>query len=233
MRQIQKRNEPQTLTQWRAAKRPDVNFGYELMDAGLRANVKQALVVEQGELCAYTGRRIGDGSCHIEHLKPQAHCARGEDVAYSNLVACVPAPNGPGLPYGAHKKGAWPDAAQMARFVSPLLPDCGTRFTFNLRGEIAPSNPADKAAVDTIANLGLDHPQLNQLRKAAIDSTLSSRQRGLAALDAKRARQRIASLKAAEQTQEALEPFCFVLLQALDKQIRRLAAIRRSLGRPA
>jgi uncharacterized protein (TIGR02646 family) len=233
MRQIQKRNEPQRLTRWRAANQTDRNFGYALMDTGLRAEVRQALVAEQGELCAYSGRKIGNATCHIEHLKPQEHCARGEDVAYGNMVACVPAPNAPGLRYGAHKKASWPSAAQEALFVSPLRAGCGARFSFNLRGEITPSSPADGAATETIMRLGLDHPQLNQLRKAAIDSTLASRQRGPAALDARRARQRIASLKAAEQVQGPLEPFCFVLLQALEKQVRRLAAIRQSQGAQA
>jgi uncharacterized protein (TIGR02646 family) len=203
------------------------------MDAGLRTDVRQALVAEQGELCAYTGRKISDATCHIEHLTPQEHCVRGEDVAYGNLVACVPAPNVPRLPYGAHKKASWPNAEQEALFVSPLSAACRTRFAFNLRGEIASSSPADRAATETIVRLGLDHPQLNQLRKAAIDSTLASRRRGPAALDARRARQRIASLKAAEQVQGPLEPFCFVLLQALEKQVRRLAAIRRSQGAQA
>lgn len=230
MRQIQKRIEPQSLTQWRAANQVDPNFGYDLIDTDLRAEVRKTLVLEQGALCAYTGRRIGDDSCHIEHLKPQDQCARGEDVAYSNLVACVPAPNVPGLPYGAHRKGSWPNAEQEVLFVSPLGPGCETRFTFNLRGEISASSAADAAATETIKRLGLHHSQLNQLRKAAIDGTLAGRQRQPAALDAKQARQRIASLKAAEQAQGTLEPFCFVLLQALDKQVRRLAAIRKSKG---
>lgn len=230
MRQIQKRIEPQSLTQWRAANQADPNFGYGLIDTDLRAEVRKALILEQGELCAYTGRKIGDESCHIEHLNPQEHCAHGEDVAYSNLVACVPAPNVPGLPYGAHKKGSWPNAAQVAQFVSPLLPGCGTRFSFNLRGEISASSAADAAATETIKRLGLNHSQLNQLRKAAIDGTLAGRQRQPAALNAKLARQRIASLKVAEQAQGTLEPFCFVLLQALEQQVRRLAAIRKSKG---
>lgn len=230
MRQIRKSLEPNCLTQWRAANQADRNFGYDLMGAGLRAEVRQALVSEQGELCAYTGRKISDATCHIEHLRPQVHCARGEDVAYGNMVACVPAPNAPKLQYGAHKKASWPNAEQEALFVSPLRAGCGARFSYNLRGEIAPSNPTDGAAIETIKRLGLDHPQLNQLRKAAIDGTLASRKRGPAALDARRARQRIAGLRGAEQGQGPLEPFCFVLLQALERQVRRLAAIRQIQG---
>jgi hypothetical protein len=57
-------------------------------------------VAEQGELCAYTGRRINEMSCYIEHPKPQTHCMNGEDASFATMLACVPAPNAPGLPYG-------------------------------------------------------------------------------------------------------------------------------------
>jgi hypothetical protein len=71
MRHIQKNNEPQSLTQWRAAHQTDPNFGYSMIEANLRGEIRQALVAEQGGLCAYTGRRINETSCHIEHPKPQ------------------------------------------------------------------------------------------------------------------------------------------------------------------
>ena len=228
MRQIQKRNEPQSLTQWRAVYQNDPNFAYDLIDANLREVIRKALVVEQGGLCAYTGRRVDKDSCHIEHLKPQAHCANGEDVSFGNMVACVPAPNAPGLPYGAHKKGSWPDVTQEALFVSPIQPGCGTRFSFNLRGEIKPRNPADHAAMETIRRLRLDHTLLDQLRKAAINGTLRVHGRGPASLDRTGARRRITSLSAAEQDNSILEPFSFVLQQALEKHIVRLEAIRDS-----
>jgi uncharacterized protein (TIGR02646 family) len=142
MRHIQKSNEPQSLTRWRAAHQSDPNFGYRLIEANLRGEIRQALVAEQGGLCAYTGRRIDEASCHIEHPKPQVHYMNGEDASFANMLACVPAPNAPGLPYGAHKKGAWPDAVEEALFVSPLRPGCEERFSFTLNGEIRASSPA-------------------------------------------------------------------------------------------
>jgi uncharacterized protein (TIGR02646 family) len=228
MRQIHKRIEPHCLTEWRAAAHNDPNYGYDLIDANLRCKIRQALVAEQGGLCSYTGRRISDASCHIEHPKPQVHCVDGEDVSYSNMLACVPAPNAPALPYGAHRKRAWPDAAQAAQFVSPLQPGCGLRFVFNLKGEIEPRNKEDAAAAETIKRLGLDHTSLTQLRKAAIEGTLGVRGRGPAALDARNARRRLAGLNAAELGQGQLEPFSFVLVQALERHLKRLEAIRAS-----
>lgn len=231
MRQIQKRNEPQCLTQWRASCQNDQNFSYGLMDANLRQEIRRALVAEQGGLCAYTGCRIDETTCHIEHPKPQTHCQNGEDASYTNMLACIPAPNAPGLPYGAHKKGSWPNPAQESLFVSPLRADCTKRFSFTIRGEIRPADSADNAAKETIGKLGLDHTLLTQLRKAAIDATLNVRGRGPASLDMRDARRRITQLKAAEQSNGTLEAFCFVLLQALEKHIKRLEAIRANKQR--
>lgn len=228
MRHIQKNNEPQSLIQWRAVNQNDPNFGYRLIEANLRGDIWQALVAEQGRLCAYTGRRIDEASCHIEHPKPQAHCMNGEDVSFANMLACVPAPNAPGLPYGAHKKGSWPDATEEALFVSPLRPSCEERFSFTLSGEIRASSPADAAAKETIDRLGLNHTLMQQFRKAAIEATLGIRGRGHASLNLHSARARLNGLRAAERNRSPLEPFCFVLKQALQKHITRVEAIRQS-----
>src|SRR5262245_45509034 len=207
MRHIQKKNEPQSLTEWRAAHRNDPNFGYLLIEASLRRETRRALVDEQGGLCAYTGRRIDEGSCHIEHPKAQVHCMNGEDASFSNMLACVPAPNAPALPYGAHKTGAWPDAAEEALFVSPLRPGREERFSFTLNGEIRASDPTDAAAMKTIDRLGLNHTLLQQFRKAAIEATLGIRGRGYASLDLRSARARLNGFMAAEQNHSPLEQF--------------------------
>ncbi len=227
MRHIQKNHEPQSLTQWRAAHQNDPNFGYRLIEANLRRKILQALMAEQGGLCAYTGRGIDEANCHIEHPKPQAHCVNGEDTSFANMLACIPAPNAPGLPYGTHKKGAWPDATEEVLFVSPLRPGCEERFSFTLTGEIRASDPADAAATKTIDRLGLNHALLKQFRKAAIEATLEMRGRGQASLDLHRARARLNGLRAAEQNHSPLEPFCFVLKQALQRHITRVEAIRK------
>lgn len=228
MRQIRKNNEPQSLTRWRATYQNDPNFGYRLIDTNLRGELRQALIAEQGGLCAYTDRRIDEASCHIEHPKPQVHCMNGEDASFANMLACVPAPNTPGLPYGAHKKDSWPDATEEALFVSPLRPGCEARFAFTLKGEIGASSPTDAAAKKTIDQLGLDHQLMQQFRKAAIEATLGIRGRGHASLDLHRARVRLHGLRAAEQNHGPLEPFCFVLKQALQRHITRVEAIRES-----
>ncbi|NIK87601.1 uncharacterized protein (TIGR02646 family) [Rhizomicrobium palustre] len=230
MRQINKGAEPAELTAWKAQNRASPNYCYASLTATHRLAVRNALVREQRGLCAYTGRRIDVGSCHIEHLRPQTHCEIGEDVDYRNLVASVPAPNTPQLPYGAHKKGDWPTRADEHLFVSPLSGGCADRFSFRLNGEVEARSATDNAAVETIVRLGLNDDALVQLRKAAIAATLQIRGRGPASIRIADARKRLRDLEQAEQQAGTLEPYSFVLVQALERQIQRIEKIREARG---
>ncbi|MCC7300982.1 MAG: TIGR02646 family protein [Verrucomicrobia bacterium] len=232
MRRIEKRAEPQELTQWRAANQADpggggINYGYALLrqSSAVVNRLVDSLLAEQGGLCAYTGRRIDRDSTHVEHLRPQtpwkAH--RGLDVTYSNLVGCWPQPNGPRGQYGAHPKEDWPAPGQEAHFVSPLSNGCEARFIFNQRGEI---KTTDAAAAETVRRLKLDHHLLTALRRAEIDSVLGATRN----LPLKRARSRLRSIEEAEATVNTggnaiLDPYCFALKQALQKHIRSLEII--------
>ncbi|WP_419318833.1 retron system putative HNH endonuclease [Caulobacter sp. ErkDOM-E] len=228
MRQINKGSEPAEHTQWKGQNKALPNFCYAALTAEHRRAIRENLVHEQRGLCAYTGRRIEIDSCHIEHLKPQSHCGPGEDIDYRNLVAGVPAPNTPQLSYGAHKKADWPPVAAEHLFVSPLSAGCGARFSFRLSGEVAASNVGDAATTETITRLGLNEKALVQLRKSAIDATLQIRGRGLASIDVGDARRRLNDLERAEQQNGPLEPYSFVLTQALEKQIQRIEKIRQA-----
>lgn len=231
MRQIQKSTEPRRLASWRAAHQNDPNFGYDLINGVLRNEIKRSLLDEQGEICAYTGMRICQDTSHIEHPKPQTHCGPGEDVRYTNMLACFPAPNAPEVPYGARQKGSWPDPTKEYLFVSPLSGGCEARFSFTLRGKIKPADAGDDGAKATINALTLDHRLLTDLRKAAIDKTLEIFRAGPASLPLSKARHRLAGLERAELAGGILEPFCFVLKQALVKHISRVEAIRQNRRR--
>ena len=84
MQWIEKRHEPSQLREWRLKNASDINFGYSLMrqDSTVRDALLAQLLSEQGRLCAYTGRRIGEDSCHMEHVKPQDFCSPEETVSY-------------------------------------------------------------------------------------------------------------------------------------------------------
>lgn len=239
MRKIEKRVQPEELTQWRAANQADpggggINYGYAALRQAPAVvdRLVDSLLAEQGGLCAYTGRRIGHDSAHVEHVVAQAHCARGQDVAYDNMVACWPKPNSQRGQYGAHPKEDWPAPGQEAQFVSPLSNGCEARFIFNQRGEIKPADPADQAAAKTIGKLKLDHKLLTALRRSEIESVLGT----MRGLSLKEARQRLRGIEAAEATltngaDVQLDPYCFALKQALSRYIKAGERIKR-FGKP-
>jgi len=222
MKWIQKKNEPDELKEWRSRYSNDINFSYNLMRKSndVVEVVTRSLLEEQGWLCAYTGLRIDEGKCHIEHLKPQTHCTPSETVLYRNIVACYPEPNtNYKLPYGAHKKDHWPAPAEQHLFVSPLDQSCESRFIFTLRGEIK-SKDGDEAAAMTIKKLDLSHKELEDKRKAAIQGTIGKKSE----LSLKDARRLIKILE--NQQKERLDEFCFVLVQALKQHIKRIQNIK-------
>jgi hypothetical protein len=128
------------------------------------------------------------------------------------------------------KKGNWPSPAEQHLFVSPRSMGCEARFLFNLRGEIGVLN-SDNAAAETMIRLGLNHKRLEGYRKEAIDATLQRRGKEIPLLNLGDARKRLTKLEDAENQRGKLEPFCFVLKQALRKHIRRLEGIIESKKR--
>lgn len=249
MRTIRKRSAPNSLTEWRgprlAANRSEgMECNYDEMrraSAVLEA-VEDNLFAEQGGICAYTGHRIGlmtakpakgtqrNVGFHIEHLTPQIYCAYGQDTDYSNLVACWPQPNCGFEPdYGARKKGRWPSATELSKFVSPLREDCSARFKFDRRGEIAAAHASDVAANETINRLGLRDPELTALRRNAIRGALNPASRTIKLTEARKLLQRMQqdsnNINLGVFVQ--LIPFCFAIQPALEREIRKLEAILR------
>lgn len=178
MRKINKGPPDAGLTKWRTdntATPQNLFYGLANFPQG---QVLNALLKEQGYVCAYTLKRISGELAHVEHLKPQTLCKSEdgiretlgqpllrEDVAWNNMVACFPEPNPVARPeYGAVKKDKWWHAED---FVSPLQANCEGRFLFTADGEISPTVPADIAALTTIRKIGLDNKKLSELRKKA------------------------------------------------------------------
>lgn len=218
MRRIVKTNAPPELIRWMDDNRA-LNHSYsDLLGTGAHTELKKKLLVEQGWLCAYTGRSIAFETSHVEHLKPQAACGDWQDVEYRNVVACFPADGGDtSHGYGAPVKAGWWVEAE---FISPLVQDCERRFHFTWSGHVKPSPEDHPAARITIEKLGLDCDSLRDLRRAHI--------RGFFGLGA---RTRKHALTAAEATialrsidgfdkQGRLVEFCFVLKQLLQKYVQ-------------
>lgn len=170
MKCIRKAGCPHSYAQWCKSVAGTDKSSWREVPSAVKGPLLDALISEQGYLCAYTMRRIGRGASHIEHVKPQSRCradSPGSDLNYQNIVACFPAEGmRQQYRYGAQKKGNWWDH-DGTEFISPLQSQCEQRFRFNLEGEVvAVHNHA--AAAMTIKVLALNHKSLIDDRKRAI-----------------------------------------------------------------
>ncbi len=226
MRTIKKGAEPAALRQWKKAnKAAPQNLAYGNLPQAERASVAEALLREQGWLCAYTLMRLDTvDACHIEHVEPQG-MAPGKDLDYANMAACFPRNGGDVTHgYGAPVKGGGAIKLNVD-FVSPHTKGCEARFLFDAQGGVrAPLN--DVAARKTIERLRLCHPSLEELRKQAMKAYgLTLDTRGLRKppkrLTAAQARQLASQLQKPEPQTLRLEPFCVALAQVATAYARR------------
>jgi uncharacterized protein (TIGR02646 family) len=174
MKYIKKKRPPAKYTTWRrrVAGTADNHFEHGLRHPE-KGILKDALLDEQGYICAYTMKRINRDSSHIEHIKPESLCRKekvGSDLDYTNMVACFPR-DGMESPYryGAPAKdNRWDEGGK--NFISPLHRICEQRFSFDMDGNIRPKGGKGGhiAAKKTIALLKLDHKSLTEDRKNAI-----------------------------------------------------------------
>jgi uncharacterized protein (TIGR02646 family) len=218
MRKIHKQgNEPNALEERRLG---DAPFGWGEIndDPDLKATIKEALLDEQGELCAYTGIRIGTGSAHIEHLKPRAHDWEGHtDVSYENMVACH---TEKGSTFGATYKGDWPSPSEWDDFITPLDERCEQSFRYETDGSIRAAGN-NLAAERTIENLNLDHPELEDLRADAVEGMVETfSQTNVRALKTA-VRQKVDRLRRRMRQTDPnrLPEFVFVLVDALETHV--------------
>lgn len=163
MKTIRKQQEPPSFQAW---KTQYPTAGYDALSGAVKQSLKTALMQEQGWLCCYCEQRITEDNSHIEHIKPQSLDSSAA-LDYQNIVcSCQNQLEKGGTRHCGHKKGDWYDSAL---FISPLDPTCESRFTYTWDGHVYPAIKNDKAATVTIGRLGLDIPDLVDLRKAAID----------------------------------------------------------------
>ncbi len=178
MRYIVANKAPQELIAWRAANRniPGMHYDSGFSTAAKHA-VKDQRLRDQGYLCAYTMREIGqvqhggelvyDG--HIEHLVPRS-VSKAEDhfdetVHYRNMVVCLPRDGGDeSLGYGAAIRKNSPLA------VLPRDQDCERRLKFGADGSVSPTIESDAGAKAAIETLKLDHGSLVDMRRSAISA---------------------------------------------------------------
>ena len=125
MKYIEKGEEPEILAQYKK-KHPYGTYD----DAGFKSyvfQVRNTLVEEQHEMCAYCCRKISDSKSHIEHIEPR-HTKDGtmsaRSLDYTNMVASC----NNGKTCGRAKGNAY----DSQKFISPLDQDCEDRIRYDL-----------------------------------------------------------------------------------------------------
>jgi len=178
MKRIFKGHEPKDFIDYKVEnKQGGVNIDYNSLGEKQRTQIKEALLIEQGNICAYTLKRIELKSCHIEHIKPEELCRQLQkkgvetisDLDYSNMVACFPKEfSGSSRKkfYGAYKKDDWWEN-DGSSFISPLRVDCESHFKYNKDGSVVHLTEMGKK---TIEILNLNHNILKDDRQSAIFS---------------------------------------------------------------
>ena len=94
MKHIRKNSCPHIYSNWVHSVAGTDKARWDEVPIAMKRPLLDALISEQGWLCAYTMRRIESTSSHVEHIKPQSRCRAdlpGSDLEYGNLVACFPA----------------------------------------------------------------------------------------------------------------------------------------------
>jgi len=130
------------------------HFSRDNAEDGIHTATKEALIEEQGGICCYCERGIIASPCHIEHFQGKSRYPK-ETFKYANMHASCDgfpekAENCCGHKRAQHRKPRNPDVP-----VSPLEPECETRFRFTGFGAIKPASDDDQGAADTIDILGL------------------------------------------------------------------------------
>jgi len=227
MKYIKKAGAPLDFVAWRRLMRDTPNEDFGNLQNPEKMNLREALLQEQGWLCAYTMRRIDSDNSHVEHIKPEWVChleGVGVDLDYSNLVACFPRD---GMTrqcrYGAQQKDDWWDN-NGTDFVSPLHPSCESKFQFDLDGSIRAVRGTG-AALTTIRVLRLDHPNLTEDRRRVLQEFIYG-PNGDNPLSVARASRAIPLICHREGAGSFYE-FCIAIRDGLNQHIQHMNSLAR------
>jgi len=172
MKHIVKQSEPQVFADWKALANEDWQPTYADLSGDTKKAVKAALMAEQGFICCYCEQRLTDVDSHIEHFRPQNDPAI-DPLDFSNMLCSCQGQLEKGEPrHCGNLKENWFDCDLL---ISPLDPNCESRFAFTTDGHIKPDDDRDHAALKTIERLGLDIPKLVAMRVKAIEPFLDEK----------------------------------------------------------
>lgn len=161
MRNIQKGNEPPSLTEHRKTPHADYR-NYTEKDL-----LRQHLVNEQGGICCYCMSRIRPtaGGMKIEHWQCQENYP-ARQLEYRNLLGACP--GGEGRPGKEQHCDTFKGDAELS--INPADPACNVErlIKFPGSGRVKSDDPDIDRELNEVLNL--NHPQLVANRKATLDS---------------------------------------------------------------
>jgi uncharacterized protein (TIGR02646 family) len=133
---------------------------YDNLRNPIKADLKNALLSEQGYICCYCESKISSNNSHIEHLDPQCN-NNSNDLDFTNLLCSCQKQLSAGEPRHC---GNSKDNDTIS--IHPLQNTCESKFTYREDGTI---QSTDIDSRETIEYLKLDIDKLNDLRKSAIE----------------------------------------------------------------
>lgn len=179
---IQKDEEPKELVKW---KKLHPYGTYDDLDSKTKRALRNALLQEQGFVCCFCGKAIGEVDLALSKIKQKpvyknqdhnisnAHIIpQSVDIAksldYNNICASCDTRKSKGSEFHCdHKQG------NRCIPISPLQEDCLSFFSFNSDGTIEANRlktiPEQQKANDTINILGLDDETLNLERETRLN----------------------------------------------------------------
>lgn len=166
---VKKKDEPESFTIWKNKANDDWKPTYGNIDKQERIDLFKSLKDEQGYICCYCERELNEEDCHIEHFRPKDKTKFPElQLEYVNLHCSCQVNTEKGEPlHCGNSKGNWFDERLL---ISPLDPDCESKFKFTFDGQILPFDEEDEVAKTTIDKLQLNIDKLKDLRKNVIDA---------------------------------------------------------------
>lgn len=180
MRQIKKESEPAFFSIWkedfRTAQGREPEYD-DLVKTREYFRLKESLLKEQGYICCYCEKQIGQRNCNIEHYMPRhpdsreltpKECAlcREAQLTYTNLFVSCGGDEAYSRDHCNHKKDNW---FSFQDCISLLDPRISQVLGYKLDGSIF---VADPGAREMINHLNLSSYVLEEQRKAALDTVL-------------------------------------------------------------
>lgn len=167
---IQKGNEPTSLTEYKKQQ-------YAYYDGCNKDDIREKLLQEQGNLCAYCMRRIDKEHMKIEHWYPEDKLSEQEKLDYRNMLGvCL------GHIEGQKGKDDTCDTHKGNEVITVDPRDARTLNEIKYRsrsGEIYSDNPEIQKDLNQTLNLNSSGHHLPQNRKEKLNSVINELERKL------------------------------------------------------